>query len=56
MPGAYEGIVAAGQIAFAEAYKWVYYTSIAFGCVSIIASIFLGDIRKYMDNHVAVVI
>lgn len=55
-PGAYEIIVAAGQVAFAEGYKWVYYVSIAFGGISIIAACFLGDISKYMDDHVAVVI
>ncbi|KAF3400211.1 hypothetical protein F1880_008032 [Penicillium rolfsii] len=52
---AYEMVVGAGQIAYAEAYKWVYYVSIAFGIVSILASCFLGDITKYMDDHVAVV-
>ncbi|KAK0336986.1 hypothetical protein LTR91_024395 [Friedmanniomyces endolithicus] len=55
VPGAYELVVEAGQIAYAEAYKYVYYVSIAFGIVSIIASVFLGDIGKYMDDHVAVV-
>ncbi|KAF2722191.1 MFS general substrate transporter [Polychaeton citri CBS 116435] len=54
VPGAYEGLVLAGQMAFAESYKYVYYVSIAFGAISIIASIFLGDIKKYMDNHRAV--
>jgi hypothetical protein len=49
-------LVQAGQEAFAEAYPWVYYTSIAFGSVSIIAACFLGDISKYMDDHVAVII
>ena len=49
-------IVRAGQVAYAESYPWVYYTSIAFGGVSIIAAAFLGDISKYMDDHVAVVI
>lgn len=44
-----------GQLAYAEAYKYVYYVSIAFGCISIIAAVFLGDISKYMDDHVAVV-
>ncbi|ORY18868.1 fungal trichothecene efflux pump [Clohesyomyces aquaticus] len=48
-------VVKAGQIAYAEAYKWVYYASVAFGGVSIIAALFLGDISKYMDDHVAVV-
>ena len=54
-PGGYELVVQAGQVAYAEAYKYVYYVSIAFGAVSIIAACFLGDISKYMDNHVAVV-
>lgn len=55
VPGAYELIVGAGQIAYAEAYKYVYYVSIAFGAISIIAACFLGDISQYMDDHVAVV-
>lgn len=52
----WELIVHAGELAYAEAYPYVYYASIAFGCVSIIASCMLGDINKYMDDHVAVVI
>ena len=52
---AYGIVVEAGQIAFAESYKWVYLTSIAFGAVSIVAACFLGNIDKYMDDHVAVV-
>lgn len=55
VPGAYEMVVVAGQMAYAEAYKYVYYVSIAFGAVSIVAACFLGDISKYMDDHVAVV-
>lgn len=55
MPGAYEGIVLAGQLAYAESYKYVYYTSVAFGGVSILAACFMGDISKYMDDHIAVV-
>lgn len=55
VPGAYEMVVYAGQVAYAEAYKYVYYVSVAFGCISIIAACFLGDISKYMDDHVAVV-
>lgn len=55
VPGAQELVVAAGRIAYAEAYKYVYYVSIAFGAISIIAACFLGDISKYMDDHVAVV-
>ncbi|KAL3422245.1 fungal trichothecene efflux pump [Phlyctema vagabunda] len=52
----YNAIVLAGQEAYAFAYPYVYYASIAFGSVSIIASLFLGDISQYMDDHVAVVI
>ena len=48
-------VVQAGQIAYAESYKYVYLVSIAFGAISIIASVFLGDINQYMDDHVAVV-
>lgn len=52
----YNDIVVAGQEAYAASYPYVYYTSIAFGVVSIVAALFLGDIEKYMDDHVAVVI
>ena len=55
VPGAYDAVVLAGQLAYAEAYKYVYYVSIAFGVISIVASCFLGDIQKYMDDHVAVI-
>lgn len=55
VPGAYEGVVYAGQIAYASAYKYVYLVSIAFGAISIIAACFLGDIGQFMDDHVAVV-
>jgi hypothetical protein len=49
-------LVEAGQLAYAQAYPYVYYTSTSFGAISIIAACFLGDISKYMDNHVAVII
>lgn len=52
---AYAIVLAAGQTAYAESYKYVYLVSIAFGATSIIASLFLGDIHQYMDDHVAVV-
>lgn len=48
-------VVEAGRMAYAESYKYVYYASLGFGVVSIIAACFLGDISKYMDDHVAVV-
>ena len=53
---AWSAVVYAGKLAYAESYKYVYYVSIAFGGVSIIAACFLGDIEKYMDDHVAVII
>lgn len=40
----YKAVVLAGQVAYAEAYKWVYYASIAFGGISVIAALFLGDL------------
>ena len=54
-PNAYPVVISATQVAFARAYKWVYYISIAFGAVCFIAACFLGDVKKYMDDHVAVV-
>lgn len=65
---AVETIIGAGQLAYAAAYKWVYYVSIgkfesrlfcseqrtdatsAFGGVSILAALLLGDIGKYMGE------
>ncbi|KAK4170724.1 major facilitator superfamily domain-containing protein [Triangularia setosa] len=47
-------IVAAGQVAYSHAYPWAYYCSIAFGGVSMLASLFLGDLN--MDDSVAVVL
>lgn len=52
---AYQMVVTAGQLAYSESYTWVYYVSIAFGGVSIICSLFLGNIDKYMDDHVAII-
>jgi trichothecene efflux pump TRI12 len=52
---AYDIVVGAGQIAFSESLKWVYLTSIAFGVVAIIAACAMKNIKKYMDDHVAVV-
>jgi hypothetical protein len=37
--------------AYAESLKYVWYTSIAFGGLSIIACVFLGNISKYMTNR-----
>jgi hypothetical protein len=53
-PDIYDALVLAGQQAYIKSYPWVYYVSIAFGSVSIICSLFLGNIQKYMDDHIAV--
>jgi len=55
-PGLGAALVAAGQEAYALAYPWVYYCSIAFGGLSIAAALFLEDISEFMDDHVAVII
>lgn len=44
--GAYDGVVLAGQTAYADSYIYVYLVSIAFGAISIVAACFLGDISK----------
>jgi hypothetical protein len=41
------------QWAYADSLKWVFVTSVPFGVCAIVASIFLGDIKKYMTNRVA---
>ncbi|KAI5310719.1 hypothetical protein KEM55_002945 [Ascosphaera atra] len=46
----------AAKVTFADSYVYVYYVSIAFGSLSIICACFLGNIRKHMDDHIAVVL
>jgi len=46
-------IVEAGQLAYIASYPYVYYVTIAFGGISIIACLFLKNIDHYMDDHVA---
>lgn len=53
---AYDTLVYAGQETFAYAYPYVYYVSLAFGCISIICAAFIGDISKYMTDHIAAAI
>jgi len=42
--------------AFAHSFKLVYYITIAFGVPACIAAAFMGDVSKYLDKHVAVVL
>jgi hypothetical protein len=45
---------AAVNTSYSEAFRQVYLVSIAFGGAAFLASLFLGDIRKYMVDRVAV--
>jgi Fungal trichothecene efflux pump (TRI12) len=47
-------LVDAGQEAYARSYPYVYYVSLAFGGLSIVCSLFLKDVKKYMTDHIAV--
>ena len=49
-------IIRATQEAFASAYRWPYWISIAFGGICFILSLFLGDIKPFLDEHIAVVV
>jgi hypothetical protein len=40
--------------AYTQGFRLVYLVSIAFGVVAVITAAFLGNIRKYMTNRVAV--
>lgn len=58
VPGVTPAILAAAtkgsQWAYAESLKYVWYTSIAFGLLSMIAVAFLPSTLKYQTNRVAV--
>jgi Fungal trichothecene efflux pump (TRI12) len=47
-------VEAAVDNAYVQAFRRVYLVSISFGGAAVIASLFLGDIRKYMVDRVAV--
>lgn len=40
--------------AYAYGLKYVWYTSIPFGCLAVLSALFLPDIRKYQTGRVAV--
>lgn len=50
---AYPIIIASAQEAFAVAYRWPYYVSIAFGAACFILSFFVGDIGSLMTAQIA---
>lgn len=41
---------------FTSAFQEIWYITIAFGAVAVIAAAFMGSVNKYMDKHVAVVV
>ena len=65
VPGAFAGIegvtpaiematLSAYHDAYAQAFKMVFYSTIPFGVVALIAAFFIKDTTKYMTNHVHV--
>jgi hypothetical protein len=48
-----EAAVIGTRWAYAEALKYVWLSSISFGCCAIIACLFIGNIGKYMTSRVA---
>lgn len=51
----FDQVIYAGQVTYSMSYQYVYLASIAFGVVSTVCALFLGDISAYMDDHVAVI-
>jgi hypothetical protein len=49
-----EAAQSAVNVAYVQAFRQIYFVSIAFGGAAIISSLFLGDIRKYMVDRIAV--
>ena len=47
-------LITAGQRTYAASFPVVYYISIGFGVITVIAACFLPDISQFMDGHVAV--
>ena len=55
-PYFYNIILTASYWAFSEAYRWPYWISIAFGAICFILALFVGDIKEFLDDHIAVVV
>jgi hypothetical protein len=58
VPGVTPAIIQAAEMgsrwAYAESLAYVWYVSITFGVMSIIACLFLGNIRPYLTHRIAV--
>lgn len=52
----YELVKEATVQCFSQSLKSVYYITIAFGATACIAAALVGDLSKYLDNHIAVVL
>jgi hypothetical protein len=52
-PAIIEAVGAAVKVAYSQAFKTVYLTSIAFGGISIIAALFITSIDEFMTDYVA---
>lgn len=53
-PAGYEGLRQATAQLFAESFPLLYYIGLGFGIAACIASVMVGDMSQYMDEHVAV--
>lgn len=52
----YELVKEAAIKTFSKSFSLIYYITIPFGVTACIAATCMGDVSKYMDNHVAVII
>jgi hypothetical protein len=53
---AYDVVLPAVRRTYIEAFQFVWYITIAFGVFACIAAACMGNVTKYLDNHVAVVL
>jgi len=55
-PAQYDAVRSAGIECFSQSFNLVYMITIAFGVTACVAAALMGDVSKFMDNHVAVVL
>ena len=53
-PAVLEAAALGSRWAYSDSLAYVWYTSIPFGILAIVACLFLGNIRRYMTNRIAV--
>jgi len=53
-PGVIEAATVASRWAYSESLRYVWYTSIAFGVLSVVGCLFLGQVRPYLTHRIAV--